>query len=41
MKKSRGSTLEKIRTILSIISLVLTIIGLLKKFMDWQDPEEA
>ena len=37
MFDSDKSLLEKVQTIVSIITLTMTIIGLVKRFMDWNE----
>lgn len=37
MKKSRKELIETIQLITSIIALSITLIGLLKRFMDWSE----
>jgi hypothetical protein len=39
MFSSDKSLLEKIQTIVSIITLTMTVIGLVKRFMDWNDSQ--
>lgn len=41
MSKSDKSLIEKIQTILSIITLTMTIIGLVKRVMDWSNRYES
>lgn len=37
MFDSDKSLLEKVQTIVSVITLTMTIIGLVKRFMDWNE----
>ncbi len=37
MKKSRSELIETIRLVTSVVTLVLTIVSLVRGFMDWQD----
>ena len=37
MKKSRSELIETVRLITSVITLVLTIVSLIRAFMDWQE----
>lgn len=37
MKKSRTELIETVRLITSIVTLGLTLLSLIRAFMDWQD----
>lgn len=37
MKKSRSELIETIRLITSVVTLILTVVSLVRAFMDWQD----
>lgn len=37
MKKSRSELIETIRLITSVVTLLLTMVSLIRAFMDWQD----
>ncbi len=41
MKKSRKELIETIRLITSLIALTVTIMGAIKKFMDWSENKEG
>lgn len=40
MKKSRKELIDTIRLITSLIALTVTIMGAIKKFMDWSENKE-
>lgn len=37
MKKSRTELIETVRLITSVVTLILTLVSLIRAFMDWQD----
>lgn len=41
MKKSRSELIETVRLITSVVTLALTVISLVRAFMDWQERSEA
>lgn len=41
MKKSRGELIETVRLITSVVTLALTVISLVRAFMDWQERSEG
>ena len=41
MKKSRSELIETVRLITSVVTLALTVISLVRAFMDWQEQSEG
>lgn len=41
MKKTKKEMIETIQLITSIIALSVTLIGLIKRFMDWSEKKQA
>lgn len=41
MKKTRSELIETVRLITSVVTLALTVISLVRAFMDWQERSEG